>query len=709
MNSPPGKANEQDDAIAATGGLKLSRATAQPALASPEIPDYELLRRIGGGAYGEVWLARSKATGAMRAAKIVWRHRFQDDRPFQREFEGIQRFEQISREHPSQLALFHIGRNDAEGYFYYVMELADDWGKRSGGAVEHWNEATEAQAQPSATSGVQDAASYESHTLRAELARGRPTAARVLEIGLALSEALRHLHERGLVHRDVKPSNVIFVNGRPKLADIGLVTGVGDSRSIVGTEGYLPPEGPGTPQADIFSLGKVLYEVSTGQDRRKFPDLPPDLKEWPDRQLVLELNEVVLKASAGEVGQRYASAEDLLADLARLQQGGSVQRRHAQQHRLRATRRAGSVVATLALAATVGIFLWQTIGLKFRPDVPPVNEDGAAGTRNPKAAQAYNLGLLGLRRGASEGFLRAQEAFNEAIAADPKFVAAYARLFEVYLMSDDHGIPYIDGKSNQLNRLSVTLMTLAPTNAESHAALAITRFLNEWKWNEAEREFNRALVLDPKCRMALTYYGYFLTRQRRDKEARTQLERAQGLARARSVAELALITKFLGHCEFAARRYEKALPFYEHASELEPSYPSGHYWAGRVYLAITNYSEALVELEKYEDKLPLQSYRYEEYRKALDKDGSQGYWKKLIQEVVEEGELRTGSPRLSYTLATLYARLGDKPMALSWLEKAFAEHDSMEHLLVDEVWDDYRHEQKFKDIVKLVGLTPWQW
>src|SRR5215510_5507951 len=97
----------------------------------PAVPDYQLLRRIGGGAYGEVWLARSKATGALRAAKIVWRARFEDERPYRREFEGIQRFEQISREHPSQLALFHIGRNDAEGYFYYVMELADDLSAKS--------------------------------------------------------------------------------------------------------------------------------------------------------------------------------------------------------------------------------------------------------------------------------------------------------------------------------------------------------------------------------------------------------------------------------------------------------------------------------------------------------------------------------------------------------------------------------------------------
>ena len=95
-----------------------------PSRLPPPVPDHELVTRIGSGSYGEVWLARS-VTGALRAVKIVWRSRFASERPYEREFHGIVQFEPISRSHPGVVNVLHVGRDDAAGCFFYVMELAD--------------------------------------------------------------------------------------------------------------------------------------------------------------------------------------------------------------------------------------------------------------------------------------------------------------------------------------------------------------------------------------------------------------------------------------------------------------------------------------------------------------------------------------------------------------------------------------------------------
>ena len=83
----------------------------------PLIPDHDVLRKIGGGAYGEVWLARG-VTGAMRAVKIVYREDFSDERTFEREFEGILRFEPISRDHLGFVNILHVGRSNDHTEFY---------------------------------------------------------------------------------------------------------------------------------------------------------------------------------------------------------------------------------------------------------------------------------------------------------------------------------------------------------------------------------------------------------------------------------------------------------------------------------------------------------------------------------------------------------------------------------------------------------------
>jgi serine/threonine protein kinase len=297
----------------------------------PVIPDHEVLRKVGGGAYGEVWLARG-VTGALRAVKVVYREDFDDVRGFEREFEGILKFEPISRDHPGLVNILHVGRSPDFSFYYYVMELGDD-----------------------VTTGREiNPIEYEARTLRSDTKRtpGRrlPTE-HAIDCGVRLAEALKHLHDNGLAHRDVKPANVIFVNGKAKLADIGLVATRGQ-RTFVGTEGFVPPEGPGSAQADVYSLGKVLYEMATGKDRLDFPELPDELPSGPERKRWLALNQIICDICEPQLSKRKIStATDLSDSLKRLQQGKRRRRR----------RPVGAFFVTLFIGGLLGLMGWHAL------------------------------------------------------------------------------------------------------------------------------------------------------------------------------------------------------------------------------------------------------------------------------------------------------------------------------------------------------------
>ena len=265
--------------------------------AVPSIPDHKLIRCIGKGSYGEVWLARS-VVGTYRAVKIVRRKSFSDERPFEREFAGLKRFEPISRTHPGFISILHIGRNQRSRFFYCIMEIADD--VRSGQAIAP--------------------RSYAPRTLASELARrGRLPLGECIDLGSSLAAALKHLHRHGLVHRDIKPSNIIFVHGLPKLADIGLVTAISEATTSLGTIGYAPPEDCGHPTADLYSLGKVLYELSTGKGPERFPELPAELDELCAGAQFIRFNEIILRACETSVHKRFPSAEAMRVTLSQCQ------------------------------------------------------------------------------------------------------------------------------------------------------------------------------------------------------------------------------------------------------------------------------------------------------------------------------------------------------------------------------------------------------
>jgi CHASE2 domain-containing sensor protein len=270
----------------------------------PEPPDYERFEPpFGEGGFGKVWVVRN-AIGQWQALKEVYKVSFGDDAgKFEIEFNGIQKYKPISHEHPGLLRIEFVSREKPGGFFYYVMELGDALDPDCG-----WQ---------------QNPTLYKPRDLRnvcARAERKRLPVRECIEIGIRLADALDFLHRQGLTHRDIKPGNVIFVNGQPKLADAGTVTALRPPEQIntrLVSRGYTPAgEAPGTRQADIYSLGKLLYVISTGRDPEDdFPALTTTLLEHTGPMDFMELNKVIIKACQPNPSERYASAMEMHKEL----------------------------------------------------------------------------------------------------------------------------------------------------------------------------------------------------------------------------------------------------------------------------------------------------------------------------------------------------------------------------------------------------------
>jgi len=196
------------------------------------------------------------------------------------------------------------------------------------------------------------------------------------------------------------------VGGKPKLADIGLVAGVGDTLSFVGTEGFIPPEGPGTAQADIYGLGKLLYELAVGLDRLEFPQLPPVLLVGKEGDELLELNEVITRACEPDARRRYADAAEMDGDLKLFLAGRSLREARKFQRHLVQLKRVALVACGL-LFITV-IFLWIA-KMRERESLERVRVETALRQRAEAAELRARQELYGASLGEARATVRSGE------------------------------------------------------------------------------------------------------------------------------------------------------------------------------------------------------------------------------------------------------------------------------------------------------------
>jgi len=281
----------------------------------PEVSDFDLVRLIGEGGFGQVWLARNRATGQLRAVKVIRSDRSAAADPASREITSITRLEANSRrQHPNLLNIHHVGKT--ADHLFYVMDLADDVSGSPGSAD----------------------ANYRPATLQSRLESG-PLAPKVCFCyARELLSGLASLHEAGMVHRDVKPANCLFVDGELKLADFGLLAEADPQISRVGTWKYMPPDGRMDSRADVYAAGLVIYEMITGLPADSFPRPGERAPEAVEDPTLGALNRLALRACEADPQRRFPSAREMRAELEASQR----------QTEVRPARRRPQIIAAVA-------------------------------------------------------------------------------------------------------------------------------------------------------------------------------------------------------------------------------------------------------------------------------------------------------------------------------------------------------------------------
>jgi hypothetical protein len=356
----------------------------------PRVPDYELHQHIGAGGFGHVWLARNRHDQGLCAVKVVARSR-------QVELAGLRVYRQCAGDHPGLVPIKHIG--EGEGFYYYVMPLADDV---SAGALSQLPQ------------------QYEAMTLSRCLARRSLTLEEILSIARSLLSALNHLQQRSVSHCDVKPDNILLVQGRWQLGDLGLASRIDEVRPGRGTLAYWPPEGPCDQTADLYALGKTLYLMLTGAPLEQFPEFAAGrLKAAQGGRHVEGLRQLILRACQADPAKRYASAAAMRQELDRFYPEGSPRRR----------RRLLGALTALALVSVPALVVFFGVGGLRLLEHDKIVGNGPNGTpgvpEDLSKARAARIGELSRETGLH---LR-QGRFLELLKAHQEILDIQAREF----------------------------------------------------------------------------------------------------------------------------------------------------------------------------------------------------------------------------------------------------------------------------------------
>ncbi|MDQ3010508.1 MAG: protein kinase, partial [Acidobacteriota bacterium] len=320
------------------------------------------------------------------------------------------------------------------------------------------------------------------------------------------------------------------------------------------------------------------------------------------------------------------------------------------------------------------------------------------GTENAEAYELYLKGRYSMNSLTDEGINKSLAYFQRAIEKDSRYGPAYAGLAEYYAaLAYASATSTIPPKEAFLKAKAAALraVELDDTLAEAHTSLGMIATLHEWDWHGAEREFKRAIALNPNYVPAHHWYSHYLIYLGRFAESLAESQRALALD------PLDVAMNFhLGFHYYNARQYEQASAQLQKTLEMNRNFGEAHAILGLVYEQEGRYTEAIAELQKNRELGGSDQRGSLGHVYALA--GQRGEAQKLLDELQEEAKHKNVSPCY---IARIYEGLGEKDQAFAWLEKAYAERDSnIIQLKVDPEFDRLHADARFADLLRRIGF-----
>jgi tetratricopeptide (TPR) repeat protein len=306
-----------------------------------------------------------------------------------------------------------------------------------------------------------------------------------------------------------------------------------------------------------------------------------------------------------------------------------------------------------------------------------------------------------------EGFQQAIANFTRATELDPSNAPAFAGLARVYSLAPIFaGMPAGEAAPKALEAASHAL-SLDESLADAHSAIGFVKAHYEYDWPAAEREFRRALELEPNNPYALFFYSNScLSPFGHHEEAIAEMRKAMELD--------PLSTRFQSFAGVTlkwARRYNDSIAQFQKTNQIDSRFPLNHERLAQLYAIQGKYDEAIAEEtkarvltagQKQQDALA----KMNSLRRALATKGEHGYWEEQLRLARDSQNLPEAYAR-PYGLAIIYSHLGEKAKAFESLESALAERDTqMTELAIEPQFDALRSDARFTELERRIGLLP---